>query len=106
MGASTVTEHVALLLLPSVVVAVIVAVPLPFDVTTPLLLTVATLVLLLVQVTDLFVALVGNTVAVSCVVWFIEVNDNVVLSRLTEVALTITVLIVRPKEALFKTCDV
>ena len=106
MGADTVTEHVALLLLPSVVVAVIVAVPFDLAVTRPLASTVATAVLLLVHVTDLFVALVGNTVAVSCVVWFIEVNDNVVLSRLTEVALTTMVLIVRPKEALFKTCDV
>ena len=55
----TVTAHDALKLLPSVVVAVIVAVPLALAVTSPLLLTVATFVLLDFQVTDLLVALLG-----------------------------------------------
>ena len=73
MFVSTVTEHVALLLLPSVVVAVIVVVPLPFDVTTPLLLTVATSGLLLVHSRFLLAALLGVTVAVSvCVVLSVE----------------------------------
>ena len=80
MGVDTVTEHVALLLLPSVVVAVIVAVPLPFAVTTPLLLMVATLVLLLVHLRFLFVALSGLTVAVSvCVALSVEKFRDVLL---------------------------
>ena len=60
----TVTEQVAFLL-PSSVVTVIVAVPAFFAVTTPELETVATVVLFEVQVTFLFVALDGDTVAVS-----------------------------------------
>ena len=54
--------------------AVIVAVPLPIAVTVPLL-TVATAVLLLDQVTVLFVALEGATVAVSVLVLPV-VRDN------------------------------
>ena len=54
--------------MPSSVVAVMVAVPFATAVTTPLLLTVATEVLLLDHVTFLFVALSGKTVAVSAVV--------------------------------------
>ena len=81
MGADTVTEHVALMLLPSVALAVIVAVPLPFDVTTPLLLTVATLVLLLVQVSFLLAALLGVTVAVSVCVVLSAVKVSEVLLR-------------------------
>ena len=92
--ALTVTVHVAVLL-PSFVLTVIVAVPGVFAVTTPEDETVATVVLFEVQVTDLSVALLGETVAVS--VW---VSPSVifkdVLSRLTPVtaitfALTVTV---------------
>ena len=61
----TVTTHDALRLLPSVVVAVIVAEPEAFAVTRPLLLTVATEVLLDFQVTFLLEALLGYTVAVN-----------------------------------------
>ena len=62
----TVTVQVAVLLEPSAVFAVIVALPLDTAVTKPVLLTVATEVLLLVQVTLLSVALLGVTVALSC----------------------------------------
>ena len=61
--AVTVNEQVAFLL-PSTVVTVIVAEPAVFAVTTPEVETVATLVLLDDHVTDLFVALDGETVAV------------------------------------------
>ena len=61
----TVNAQVALLLLPSAVVTVIVAVPGALAVTKPLLLTVATVVLLDFHVTFLFVVLLGVTVAVS-----------------------------------------
>ena len=54
---------------PSAVVAVMVAVPLPTAVTTPSLLTVATPVSLLVHVTLVLLALDGVTVAVSVDVW-------------------------------------
>ena len=63
----TVTKHVAFLL-PSSVVTVIVVVPTDFAVTTPELDTVATLVLLLVHVTFLFAALLGDTVAVNVLI--------------------------------------
>ena len=62
---STVTEQLALRLVPSVVVTVMVAEPGDFAVTSPLLLTVATDVLLDFHVTVLLVALVGSTVAVN-----------------------------------------
>ena len=62
----TVTVHVARKLVPSVVLAVIVAVPRPIAVTKPLLLTVTMLLLLVVHATVLFVVLLGNTVAASC----------------------------------------
>lgn len=62
----TVTVQVARKLVPSVVLAVIVAVPRPIAVTKPLLLTVTMLLLLVVHATVLFVVLLGNTVAVSC----------------------------------------
>ena len=61
----TVMVHCALRFEPSAVVAVIVTVPRPFAVTSPLLLTVATLVLLDFQVTDVLLALLGVTVAVN-----------------------------------------
>ena len=54
--------------MPSSVAAVIVAVPFATAVTTPLLLTLATEVLLLDQLTFLFVALLGAMVAASVVV--------------------------------------
>ena len=62
----TVTWQAELKLLPSVVVAVITAMPTALAVTRPLLLTVATLVLLEVHVTVLFVVLLGVMVAESC----------------------------------------
>ena len=51
---------------PSMVVAVIIAVPTATAVTSPVSETVAVFVSLLVQVTSLFVALSGSTVAISC----------------------------------------
>ena len=62
----TVTLQFALKLVPSVVVTVMVAVPRLLAVTRPLLLTVATLVLLELQVTVELLALYGDTVAVNC----------------------------------------
>ena len=62
----TVTAHVALKLLPSAVLAVIVAFPADIAVTNPLDETVATLVLLEVQVTEGLEVVLGETVAVSC----------------------------------------
>ena len=61
----TVKAQVALRLVPSDVVAVMVAEPADFAVTSPLLFTVATDVLLDFHVTVLLVAFVGSTVAVS-----------------------------------------
>ena len=61
----TVKAQVALLLLPSAVVTVMVADPVALAVTKPLLLTVATVVLLDFQVTFLLLVLLGVTVAVS-----------------------------------------
>ena len=66
MGMLTITVHVAVLFEPSEVVAVIVALPLATAVTRPVLVTVATAVLLLVHVTLLSVALSGVIVALSC----------------------------------------
>lgn len=80
-GIVTVTEHVAFLL-PSSVVTVIVVVPAPLAVTNPDAETVATEVLLLLQVTFLLVALEGDTVAVSCSVAF--------LARVIEDLLSVT----------------
>ena len=87
IGADTVTEHVAFFP-PSFVVTVIVADPAAFAVTTPELETVATDVLLEDQVTDLSVALAGDTVAVS--IWVSPtVIDRDVLFRLTPVTATV-----------------
>jgi hypothetical protein len=72
----TVTAQVAVLE-PSWVVTVIVAVPAALPVTKPDVLTVAIAVLLLVQVTVLFVAFAGATVAVSCVVPFTATETDV-----------------------------
>ena len=63
------TLQVAVLPLPSDALQVMVAVPAALAVTNPVLLTVAMLVLLEVHVTDLFVALLGVIVAVSCLVF-------------------------------------
>jgi hypothetical protein len=68
---------------------VIVALPADTPVTTPDELTVATALLLVLQVTDLFVALDGNTVAVSCCVPP-TFNDAVVGDTLTPVTGTFT----------------
>ena len=84
-GWITVTSQVALKLLPSAVVAVMVAVPRDLAATKPLLLTVATLVLLDVHVTALLVVLLGDTVAVSCSVSPLLIVADV-LSRLMPVA--------------------
>ena len=62
--------HVALRLLPSAVVALIVALPGAIAVTKPVDVTVAILLSLDDQTTDLSVALLGETVAVSWTVWF------------------------------------
>ena len=83
---ATVTVHWADRLVPSAVVAVIIAEPLETAVTTPLLLTVATAVLLLVHVTFLFEALEGVTEAVSVAVWPEAVSVSVVLSSVIPVA--------------------
>jgi hypothetical protein len=64
----TVTWQDALKFVPSVVVALIVAVPTPTEVTFPLLSTVATEGLLLVQLSTEFVASLGVIVAISCAV--------------------------------------
>ncbi len=74
----TVTATVAVLL-PSAVVTVMVAVPLPTAVMSPLLLTVATAVLFELQVTALFVAMAGATVAATVLV------DVPPIIKLTEV---------------------
>ena len=58
--------HEALKLLPSVVVAVIIALPSEIAVTKPLLSTVAIELLFVDHTTALFVVLSGNMVAVSC----------------------------------------
>ena len=73
---STITLQLALVPLPSLALQVIVAVPADFAVTRPLLLTVATDVLLDDHVTLLSVALLGETVAVSCLVLLSPLVDN------------------------------
>ena len=89
--AVTVTEQV-FVLLPSVVVTVIVAVPAATADTCPLLLTVATAVLELVQETLLSVAFAGKTVAVRSVlppIWrFADVG--LMLTPVTAIASTVT----------------
>ena len=90
--ASTVTLHSAVLS-PSAVVTVMVAVPALWAVTFPFPSTVATLELLEDQVTFLFVALFGSTVAVS---WLVlpSVRVRLVLFRLTPVTETKSALLV------------
>ena len=85
-GIETVTVQVAERFVPSAVVAVMVAVPSATAVTTPVLLTVATLVSLLVHVTFLLVAFVGVPVAVSVTVWLAALNEWVDLLRVMPVA--------------------
>lgn len=81
----TVTAQVALRLVPSFVVAVIVADPGDLAYTVPSLLTVAMLLLLVDHVTVLLVALVGSTVAVSFVA-LCSVNSRLVLFSEIDVA--------------------
>ena len=68
-GSSTVKTHTALLFEPSVVVAVIIAVPVPMALILPVFLseyiTVATSLLLVVQVTALWLASLGKVLAVN-----------------------------------------
>ena len=90
---STVTVHVAVRFVPSAVVAVMVAVPLPTAVTTPSLLTVATPMSLLVHVTLVLLALDGVTVAVRVAVWPDASNDRLVLLSEMPVALISTVTV-------------
>ena len=78
---------------PSTVVAVIVVVPAAIAVTNPLLFTVATAALLEVQLTFLFVAFEGLTVAVSCVVPF---TDSVAVVGVNVTPVTATVLVGLP----------
>ena len=86
---TTVTLHVALRLLPSAVVAVMVAVPTALAVTTPVLDTVATEVLELLHITLLLVAVDGVTVAVRVTVSF-ALSDAVVLFKEIPVAAVAT----------------
>lgn len=75
-------------MLPSSVVIVIVAVPPDTAVINPVLDTVATFVSLELQVTTLFVALFGSTVAVNCCVFdcVLDIfNVILVLSKITPV---------------------
>ena len=90
-GVITVTIQVAVRLVPSLVLAVMVAVPSPFAVTKPEELTVATEVLLLLQVTPLYAAMLGVIVAISVAVSPIEENKSDVLSSEIPVALRLTV---------------
>ncbi len=78
--------------LPLTVVTVIVAVPVATPVTRPVELTVATAVLLEVQVTFLLDAFDGDTVAVSCCVWFAKIDAVVGLTVTPVVATTVTVM--------------
>jgi hypothetical protein len=73
-----------------VVVTVIVAVPRATPVTTPLVLTVATAALLLFQVRDVLVALLGATIAVSCCVPPTP-SDRLEFERLTPVTVPLSV---------------
>ena len=88
----TVKAQVALLLLPSAVVTVMVADPGALAVTRPVVLTVATVVLLDFQVTALLEVLLGLTVAVSCKVWPVFSVAEVLLSD-TPVASCFTVTV-------------
>src|SRR5699024_6752153 len=81
----TVTLHVACMLLPSFAFTVIVVVPSVLAVTKPVLLTVAILLLLLLQVTDLLFALFGVIVTLNC---FVCPSSNITLVGLTVIPVT------------------
>jgi hypothetical protein len=98
-AAETVTAQVAVLL-PSLVLTVIVALPAAWAVTTPYVETVATEVLLDDQVTDLFVALVGLTVAVKVSLPPTDSERDDLLS-VTPVTLTVEALTVTEQFAIF-----
>ena len=78
----TVTKHCALRFVPSVVFAVITAVPVDFAVTTPEDDTVATLVLLELHVTDGFEVVLGKTVAFNWNVLPVLIVTSVSLSEM------------------------
>lgn len=86
----TVTLQEALRLVPSAVFAVMTAVPVDLAVTKPVEDTVATLVLLELQVTDGLEVVVGKTVAVSCNVFPVHMVTSVSLSEM-DVAYCLTV---------------
>jgi hypothetical protein len=86
----TVTLQVALRLEPSEVFAVMTALPVDFAVTKPADDTVATLVLLEVQVTDGLDVVLGNTVAFNCNVLPVYIVASVSLSEI-DVASCLTV---------------
>jgi hypothetical protein len=90
-GTVTVTVHAAVLE-PSAVLTVMAAVPAPIAVTLPVLSTVATLVLELVQVTFLFVALEGAIVALS-ISELPTLKASALLDRETPVTGTVTVTV-------------
>jgi hypothetical protein len=81
--------------LPSAVVTVMVAVPTDTPVTRPVELTVATAVLLLLQVTFWFVVLAGAIVAVNCCVPPIKIEAVVgdTLTPVTSIGLTVITLV-------------
>src|SRR5574344_1638060 len=81
----TVTGIVHFTLLPSVLCAVMLAVPSPAEVTSPLASTIATLVSLLLQVRDGMVALAGNTVAESCLL-----SPSIILSEVADGVIEVT----------------
>ena len=89
VAAVTVIAEVAVFA-PSCVVTVIVAVPAATPVTNPAALTVATLVLLLLQLTFWFVALAGAIVAVNCCVPFAAIEADIGLT-VTPVTFTVPV---------------
>ena len=86
LGSVTVTVHFAVKP-PSAVVTVMVAVPVPTPVTTPFVLTVATSVLLLFQLTRGLSAFCGSTVAVS-VASSRRMSESSLLSSVTPVTAT------------------
>ena len=94
-GFVTVTLQVALTPLPSFAAQVMVAVPAALAVTSPLVLTVATLAFEVLQVTTLFVAFVGATVAVNfCVFPFVKARPvdvlNVILLTFTSAGVVVS----------------
>ena len=92
MVGRTVTWQVPALPLPSVAVAVMIAEPTLRAVTTPMLLTVATLVLLDFHVNVLLVALAGSTVVLSLMVSpaCISTEAGVTVTEVTRTGFTVT----------------